>query len=206
MFTTVLRSSSLLHSGRGALSRGTAVRPVSQSVFRFFSADPDETDEEDDTKSESVSASKVENPNKHLDDLPITYADISRAAIAIRGGVKRTTCHKSHFISEVVGANVYLKNEFRQFTGSFKERGARNAILQLMQEKGSSLRGVIAASAGNHAQALAYHGRELGVPATVVMPTAAPLAKVDKCRVSQVKQPLVFHFLDFFRKIISQIF
>ena len=61
MFTTVLRSSSLLHSGRGALSRGTAVRPVSQSVFRFFSADPDETDEEDDTKSESISASKVEN-------------------------------------------------------------------------------------------------------------------------------------------------
>jgi threonine dehydratase len=121
--------------------------------------------------------------DKILDSLPITFADISRAEIAIRGGVKRTTCEKSHFISELVGANVYFKNEFRQFTGSFKERGARNAILQLMREKGASLRGVIAASAGNHALALAYHGKELGIPVTVVMPTTAPMSKVDKCRV-----------------------
>jgi len=120
-----------------------------------------------------------------LDDLPITFADISRAEVAIRGGVKRTTCEKSHFISELVGANVYFKNEFRQFTGSFKERGARNAILQLMRERKQSnkpLKGVIAASAGNHALALAYHGQQLNVPCTVVMPTVAPLAKVDKCR------------------------
>jgi threonine dehydratase len=80
-----------------------------------------------------------------------------------------------------------LKAEFRQFTGSFKERGARNAILQYIREKGpeASKRGVIAASAGNHALALAYHGKELGIPVTVVMPTVAPLAKVDKCRVSK---------------------
>jgi len=103
--------------------------------------------------------------------------------VAIRGGVKRTTCEKSHFISELVGANVYFKWEFSQFTGSFKERGARNAILQLRRELGSSLKGVIAASAGNHALALAYHGQQLGVPVTVVMPTVAPMAKVDKCRV-----------------------
>jgi len=108
------------------------------------------------------------NKKKALDDLPIVFADISRAEVAIRGGVKRTTCEKSHFISELVGANVYFKNEFRQFTGSFKERGARNAILQLMRTKKAGLRGVIAASAGNHALALAYHGKELGVPVTVV--------------------------------------
>lgn len=117
---------------------------------------------------------------KDLDDLPITFADISRAEVAIRGGVKRTSCEQSHFISELVGANVFFKNEFRQFTGSFKERGARNAILTLMREKKATLRGCIAASAGNHALALAYHGQQLGVPVTVVMPTVAPMAKVDK--------------------------
>ena len=85
-----------------------------------------------------------------------------------------------------MGANVFLKTEFRQFTGSFKERGARNAILQLMKTSGPDFvkKGVIAASAGNHALALAYHGKLLGIPVTVVMPTVAPLAKVDKCRVS----------------------
>ena len=155
-----------------------------------------------------------------MDNLPITFADISRAEVAIRGGVKRTTCEKSHFISELCDTNVYFKNEFRQFTGSFKERGARNAILKLIRDKGPSLRGVIAASAGNHALAIAYHGQQvsirlnwtlfrtnytryinlpirnsshslsfmyhgqqLGIPVTVVMPTTAPLAKVDKCRV-----------------------
>jgi hypothetical protein len=131
----------------------------------------------------NTSATVVSSQANKLESLPISFADISRAEVSIRGGVKRTTCEKSHFISELVGANVYLKNEFRQFTGSFKERGARNAILQLMRVKGSQLRGVIAASAGNHALALAYHGQQLGVPVTVVMPTVAPLAKVDKCRV-----------------------
>eukprot|EP00429_Kryptoperidinium_foliaceum_P010045 CAMPEP_0176003166 /NCGR_PEP_ID=MMETSP0120_2-20121206/1029_1 /TAXON_ID=160619 /ORGANISM="Kryptoperidinium foliaceum, Strain CCMP 1326" /LENGTH=238 /DNA_ID=CAMNT_0017335791 /DNA_START=97 /DNA_END=809 /DNA_ORIENTATION=+ len=120
---------------------------------------------------------------RELEDLPVDYSDISRAKVAIRGGVRRTECYKSYFLSELVGAEVYLKPEFQQFTGSFKERGARNAILQLMREKGKDgLKGVVAASAGNHALALAYHGRELGVPVTVVMPTVAPLAKVDKCR------------------------
>jgi threonine dehydratase len=89
---------------------------------------------------------------------------------------------KSYFLSEALGMNIYLKPEFQQFTGSFKERGARNAIMKLMREQGSSLKGVIAASAGNHALALAYHGKELGIPVTVVMPVVAPLAKVDKCR------------------------
>lgn len=119
--------------------------------------------------------------------LPIDFTDISRAQVAIRGGVKRTSCEKSHFLSDLLGANIYFKFEFRQFTGSFKERGARNAILKAQEELGNDLKGVIAASAGNHALALAHHGQLLGVPVTVVMPSIAPLAKVDKCRVSHVQ-------------------
>jgi threonine synthase len=133
-------------------------------------------------------ATKPLKKNKDLTDLPISFADISRAEVAIRGGVKRTCCEHSAFISEIVGAKIYFKHEFRQFTGSFKERGARNAIIQLKREKGESLRGVIAASAGNHALGLSYHGQQLGVPVTVVMPKVAPMAKVDKCRVSSISK------------------
>eukprot|EP00555_Chaetoceros_dichaeta_P006234 CAMPEP_0198256140 /NCGR_PEP_ID=MMETSP1447-20131203/6127_1 /TAXON_ID=420782 /ORGANISM="Chaetoceros dichaeta, Strain CCMP1751" /LENGTH=500 /DNA_ID=CAMNT_0043942713 /DNA_START=5 /DNA_END=1507 /DNA_ORIENTATION=+ len=116
--------------------------------------------------------------------LPVSFSDISRAQVAIRNGIVRTTCEKSHFLSDIIGANVFLKAEIRQFTGSFKERGARNAILHHLREMGDGFKesGAIAASAGNHALALAYHGKLLGVPVTVVMPTVAPLAKVDKCR------------------------
>jgi len=82
--------------------------------------------------------------------------------------------------------NVYLKTELDQFTGSFKERGARNTLISLqegwLRDPATAAKGVIAASAGNHALALAYHGSLLNVPVTVVMPTVAPLAKVDKCR------------------------
>eukprot|EP00979_Chaetoceros_neogracilis_P005473 scaffold996_cov271-Chaetoceros_neogracile.AAC.10 len=116
--------------------------------------------------------------------LPVTFADISRAHVAIKNGIKRTSCEKSYFLSELIGANIFLKTEFRQFTGSFKERGARNSLLQHLREQGDSFKttGAIAASAGNHALAMAYHGQQLGIPITVVMPTVAPLAKVDKCR------------------------
>mmetsp|Transcript_2157 Transcript_2157/g.3210 ORF Transcript_2157/g.3210 Transcript_2157/m.3210 type:complete len:491 (+) Transcript_2157:56-1528(+) len=121
---------------------------------------------------------------KKFEDLPVTFADISRAHVSIRDGVKKTTCEKSYFLSELLGANIYLKTEFQQFTGSFKERGARNALQTLLRTKGDEFRkaGAISASAGNHALALAYHGKELGVPVTVVMPTVAPLSKVEKCR------------------------
>ena len=177
-------------------------RMISQDLFsRWFASDSDDTvvistttsnlkNDDPELKEQYLSdASTLIEPktNSHsqktLDNLPITFADISRAEVAIRGGVKRTTCEKSHFISELCDTNVYFKNEFRQFTGSFKERGARNAILKLIRDKGPALRGVIAASAGNHALAMAYHGQQLGIPVTVVMPTTAPLAKVDKCRV-----------------------
>lgn len=116
--------------------------------------------------------------------LPVTFSDISRAQVAIRNGIVRTTCERSHFLSDIIGANIFLKAEIRQFTGSFKERGARNALLHHLGLMGDSFKetGAIAASAGNHALALAYHGKQLGVPVTVVMPTVAPLAKVDKCR------------------------
>ena len=188
MLSSLLRNS-LRH---GASIRVGGARPVSlTSVLqqRFFSAEKiEKTTSKDSTKTPTKT---VDTPKptqgdytaKKYENLPISFADISRAEVAIRGGVKRTHCELSPFISELVGANVYFKPEFRQFTGSFKERGARNAILHLMREKKDSLRGVIAASAGNHAQALAYHGKLLGVPATVVMPTVAPMSKVDKCRV-----------------------
>ena len=116
-----------------------------------------------------------------LDSLPITFSDISRAHVSIRSGIVRTPCIQSPFLSEIAGANIFLKSEFRQFTGSFKERGARNAIQKLLQEDERPV-GVIAASAGNHALALAWHGKQLNVPVTVVMPTVAPMAKVDKCK------------------------
>src|SRR5690349_5507129 len=98
----------------------------------------------------------------------ITYADIVAARERIRDGIEATPCPHSTALSELLGCDVYCKLDFLQRTGSFKERGARNALLQLSQDERS--RGVIAASAGNHALALACHGKLLGVPATVVMP------------------------------------
>ena len=119
-----------------------------------------------------VSKRKKSQRDTFLEELPVTFSDISRANVAIRNGVKRTSCVKSFFLSELIGANVFLKTEFQQFTGSFKERGARNAILALLRENGEDYmrkNGVIAASAGNHALALAYHGKDLNVPVTVVV-------------------------------------
>ncbi|MCX6894903.1 MAG: threonine ammonia-lyase [Verrucomicrobia bacterium] len=92
----------------------------------------------------------------------------------------RTPCPQSIPLSEITGMKVFCKLEQLQRTGSFKERGARNALLQLPPEQRQ--RGVIAASAGNHALGLAYHGQLLGVPVTVVMPRFAPLMKVMNCR------------------------
>jgi threonine dehydratase len=165
------------------------VRTSPVSIRRFASAEPvsnkpteKSSKPEDKFTPKPESVAPKDNNYMKLESLPVVFSDISRAKVAIRGGVRRTECLKSFFLSEALGMNIFLKPEFRQFTGSFKERGARNAILKLMREQGSSLKGVIAASAGNHALALAYHGKELGVPVTVVMPVVAPMAKVDKCR------------------------
>jgi threonine dehydratase len=107
---------------------------------------------------------------------PPDINDIRTAAERIAGAVVRTPFLKSRTLSEIIGAEVWLKFENLQFTAAYKERGALNKLLQLTGEERA--RGVIAASAGNHAQAVAYHGRRLGIPVTIVMPTSTPLMKV----------------------------
>jgi threonine dehydratase len=110
----------------------------------------------------------------------VTLADISAAHDRIRSGIYRSPCPPSVPLSELTGAEVFCKLDLLQRTGSFKERGARNALLLL--DDTQKARGVIASSAGNHALGLAYHGKLLGVPVTVVMPRFAPLVKVATCR------------------------
>ena len=110
----------------------------------------------------------------------LTLADIEAARERIAGGIYVSPCVESIPLSQLTGAHVFCKLDYLQRTGSFKERGARNALLLLtdLQRK----RGVIAASAGNHAQGVAYHGSLLGIPVTVVMPRFAALIKVTNCR------------------------
>ena len=111
---------------------------------------------------------------------PVTIDDIRDAADRIDGGIMRTPTLRSDWLSPIVGFDLFLKREHRQGTGSFKERGARNALMLLDDTQKSA--GVIAASAGNHALALASHGKQLGIPVTVVMPVYAPMIKVQNCR------------------------
>jgi len=106
----------------------------------------------------------------------LTIADVRTAAERIAGAVVRTPTLHSITLSAIAGAEIWLKFENQQFTAAYKERGALNALLLLSEEQRS--RGVIAASAGNHAQGLSYHGRRLGVPVTIVMPKTTPHVKV----------------------------
>lgn len=108
----------------------------------------------------------------------ITLDDIRAAAERIDGAVVRTPTLRSQTLSDLTGADVWLKFENLQFTAAYKERGALNALLLLSDE--AKARGVIAASAGNHAQGLAYHGKRLGVPVTIVMPRTTPQVKVSQ--------------------------
>ena len=110
----------------------------------------------------------------------VTLDDIRAARERIASGIMRTPCPESRPLSELTGARIFCKLDLLQRTGSFKERGARNALLLLDQPQ--RRRGVIAASAGNHALGLAYHGGLLGIPVTVVMPRFAPLVKLATCR------------------------
>ena len=110
----------------------------------------------------------------------VTLADIVAARDRIAGGVERTGCPHSPALSRLTGCEVFVKLEYQQRTGSFKERGARNALLQLSDAARRG--GVVAASAGNHALALAWHARDLGIPVTVVMPKVAHLVKQACCR------------------------
>lgn len=106
----------------------------------------------------------------------LTIDDIRAAAVRIAGHVVRTDMDHSRTLSKICGCEIYLKFENLQFTAAYKERGALNALLHLTQEQRD--RGVIAASAGNHAQGLSYHGSRLGVPVTIVMPKTTPTVKV----------------------------
>jgi threonine dehydratase len=110
--------------------------------------------------------------------LPIGLNDVMAASVAIAGQVIRTPCLRSETLSQMTGAEVWLKFENLQFTAAYKERGALNRLLSLTPEQRQ--RGVIAASAGNHAQGLAYHARRLGIPATIVMPRFTPIVKVQQ--------------------------
>ena len=109
----------------------------------------------------------------------VTLSDIRAAQRRIAGGVIVTPCPESIPLSEITGARIVCKLDNFQRTGSFKERGARNALLRLPPAQRK--RGVVAASAGNHALGLAYHGKLIGIPVTVVMPDYAPLIKITTC-------------------------
>ncbi len=113
-------------------------------------------------------------------NLPLCLDDIRAAAAAICGAVLKTPMRHSRTLSQITGAQVYLKFENRQFTASFKERGALNRLLRL--DAIQRIRGVVAMSAGNHAQGVAYHAGRLGIPATIVMPVTTPFNKIRHTR------------------------
>jgi threonine dehydratase len=108
--------------------------------------------------------------------LPVSIDDVRTAHMRIRDAIVRTPTLVSKTLSDLTGATVYLKFENLQFTAAYKERGALNTLLQL--DQAARAKGVIAASAGNHAQGLAYHANRLGIPSTIVMPTNTPIVKV----------------------------
>ncbi|ALR21545.1 MULTISPECIES: threonine ammonia-lyase [Sphingobium] len=110
--------------------------------------------------------------------LPVSVDDILAARVRISGSIVQTPTLISQTLSDMLGCKVFLKFENLQFTAAYKERGALNRLLQLDDE--AKRKGVIAASAGNHAQGLAYHGKRLGVPVTIVMPTTTPTVKVTQ--------------------------
>ena len=123
----------------------------------------------------------------------VSFEEILQARKRIDGAVYYSPCPESIPLSELTGMKIFTKLDYEQRTGSFKERGARNALAQLSADQ--QKRGVIAASAGNHAQALAYQGKLLGIPATVVMPKYAPLIKIGNCE--KLGATVVLHGKDF---------
>ena len=108
----------------------------------------------------------------------VTIEKIHKAADAIAGSIIDAPCKPSHRLSVIAGAEVILKFENHQFTGSFKDRGALVKLLNLGPRDRET--GVIAMSAGNHAQAVAYHAQRLGIPATIVMPRHTPDVKIER--------------------------
>jgi len=115
-----------------------------------------------------------------LDRLPVTLADITGAVKTIGGAIVATPCNESRTLGEICGCKLWLKFENLQFTATFKERGALNRLTALSVEE--RRRGVIAMSAGNHAQGVAYHAKRLGIPATIIMPVGTPMVKIENTR------------------------
>ena len=111
----------------------------------------------------------------------VSLSDIRAAAARLAGAIERTPCLHSRTLSRLTGAEVFLKFENLQFTASFKERGALNKLLSLSAAERA--RGVIAMSAGNHAQAVAYHASRLGIPALIVMPKGSPNTKIRNTQI-----------------------
>src|SRR5260370_14530456 len=112
--------------------------------------------------------------------LPVALQDVEDGAGVLAGVVKRTSFDRSSTLSDITGASVWLKFEDLQFTGTFKGRGALNRLSALSADERQ--RGVIAASAGNHAQGVAYHAARLSIPATIVVPVGTPTVKIENTR------------------------
>src|SRR5687768_15500979 len=112
--------------------------------------------------------------------MTLSFDDILAAKERLQGHIERTPCRFSRTLSEITGAEVWVKFENLQFTAAYKERGALNKLLLLDEDVRK--RGVIAASAGNHSQGLSYHAARLGIPVTIVMPKATPFVKVQQTR------------------------
>ncbi|XP_022246887.1 uncharacterized protein LOC106463633 isoform X2 [Limulus polyphemus] len=145
-----------------------------------------ERDSENDSSTPPPSPSTETEPQERFFDpecdplkpVKVKFKDICSAAYIIKGGIIKTPCMKSN-MSPTLQCNLYFKKDYLQYTGSFKERGARYMLMMLSQEQKKN--GVITASAGNHALALSYHGQQLHVPVTVVMPIIAPIMKIKMC-------------------------
>lgn len=131
-----------------------------------------------------TSVTTPENGNHEENGDPIgvqvSFQDVTAAAFRIKSGIPKTPLVLSRSLSKALNCSLYLKKEYELTTGSFKERGARNALMKI--PVGDRHRGVIAASAGNHALALAYHGKLLDIQVTVVMPVIAPIMKISQCQ------------------------
>jgi threonine dehydratase len=112
--------------------------------------------------------------------LPVTLEDIEAAASILAGSVRQTSFDRSRTLSDILGASIWLKFENLQFTATFKERGALNRLSALAADE--RRRGVIAVSAGNHAQGVAYHAARLSIPATIFVPLGTPTVKIENTR------------------------
>src|SRR4051794_17862314 len=122
----------------------------------------------------------VQTKNPSLAQLPLTLADVEAAATTLADAVKLTAFDRSRTLSDITGACVWLKFENLQFTATFKERGALNRLSALSADQRQ--RGVIAASAGNHAQGVAYHAARLSIPVTIYVPVGTPTVKIENTR------------------------